>query len=205
MSCSSSSGSAAFRARLATPAGALSAGVIDEARRRQSRRRLVIAVATTALVAGILAARLVGGGQTRHAAMPGRPLVLNVSPAAVLAGSPFMGVACRVANSIACDRVGLAVWLRRPALSVSATIDGRALRLDNAAWSGATHRGRRSMFAGFLRPVGLVNMLHLTTSAGPVRWLGNDAPSPQVTLRIDDGNSRVSVTRVDVYLSAGWG
>ena len=137
--------------------------------------------------------------------MPRQQRVVTVAPGAVLAGSPFVGVACRVPNSIACDRVGLAVWLRHPAISVSATIDGRTLRLDNATWSGPTHRGRRSMFAGFLRPVGLVNMLHLASGAGPVRWLGNDAPSPQVTLRIDDGNSRVSVTRVNVYLSAGWG
>ena len=137
--------------------------------------------------------------------MPGEPSVVNVAPGAVLAGSPFMGVACHVPNAIACDRVGLAVWLRRPAIAVSATIDGRPLRLDDAAWSGPMKRGRRSMFAGFLRPVGLVSMLHLATAAGPVRWLGNNAPSPQVTLRIDDGNGRVTVTRLDVYLSAGWG
>jgi hypothetical protein len=202
---SSSSVSLAFRARRATPVGALNAGVIDEARRRQGRRRLVIAVAVTALVLGVLTVRLVSGWQGRDAPLPGQPSVVTVAPGAVLAGSPYMGVACHVPNSIACDRVGLAVWLRRPAISVSATIDGRPLRLDDAAWSGPMNRGRRSMFAGFLRPVGLVSMLHLTTAAGPVRWLGNNAPSPQVALRIDDGNRGVSVTRLDVYLSAGWG
>src|SRR2546429_277960 len=31
----------------------------------------------------------------------------------LLARSPYLGVACPTANSIACDRVGLAVWLRR--------------------------------------------------------------------------------------------
>ena len=41
------------------------------------------------------------------------------------AQDPSMGVACHVPNWIGCDRVGLAVWLRRPAIAVSATIPAR--------------------------------------------------------------------------------
>jgi hypothetical protein len=41
---------------------------------------------------------------------------------------PYVGVACPTANSIACDRVGLAIWLRRPAARVNAVRDCRAAR-----------------------------------------------------------------------------
>jgi hypothetical protein len=63
-----------------------------------------------------------------------------------------MAVACHIPNSIACDRVGLAVWLRHPALSISATIAGAPLQLNNPDWSGPARHGRRRMFAGFLHP-----------------------------------------------------
>jgi hypothetical protein len=40
-----------------------------------------------------------------------------------------MGVSCPIPNSFACDRVGVAVWLREPALSVDAAIAGREVQL----------------------------------------------------------------------------
>lgn len=48
----------------------------------------------------------------------------------VLARAPYMGVACPTPNSIACDRIGLAIWLKEPARTVTATIAGHHLRLQ---------------------------------------------------------------------------
>ena len=67
-------------------------------------------------------------------------------------------------RKVACDRVGLAVWLRRPALAVTATINGESLKLD---WAGdrpprfASHRPRTAV-DGFLQPAGLTTRLHMT-------------------------------------------
>ena len=195
--------------RRLAPVEAFNAGVIEAARRHQRRRRLVASVAVAASVGiGVGTGALFGGASPPRGATPGHGPVVNVAPAAVLAGSPYMGVACRRPNSTLCDRVGLAVWLRRPAVAVSATIAGRALELDDPLWSAKPHRGRRTMFAGFVQPAGLADSLHITPDPGPLRWWAprnGNAPSPRVSLRIDYGSGRTLVTQLDVYLSAGWG
>src|SRR3954453_23491694 len=60
-------------------------------------------------------------------------------------------------NSFACDRVGLAVWLREPAVKVDAEIAGQRLQLDDPEWSGPAKEGQRAEFAGFLQPAGLID------------------------------------------------
>jgi hypothetical protein len=191
------------------PVEAFNAGVIDAARRHQRRRRLVVTVACAASIGvGVGASVVLGGSSTPRPGTPAHGSAVNVTPAAVLAGSPYMGVACRVPNSTVCDRVGLAVWLRRPAVAVDATIAGRPLKLDDPLWSAKPHHGRRAMFAGFVQPAGLVDDLHITADPGPLRWWApsnGNAPSPRVSLRIDYGNGKTLVTQLDVYLSAGWG
>ncbi len=67
----------------------------------------------------------------------------------LLAQRPYLGVACRVPNSIRCDRVGLAVWLRRGSAPVRAAVAGRRLRLRPAS-------GRRFQI-GYLRRAGLAD------------------------------------------------
>lgn len=118
-----------------------------------------------------------------------------------------MGVACPVANSIACDRVGLAVWLRRPARAVTATIAGAPVALDwhgdQPPASGAS--GPRRAFDGYLQPAGIVTRLHVTPESGGLRWFGDGAPSPVVRFRIDYGHGRVVRTQQPVELAAGWG
>src|SRR5580692_1019459 len=105
----------------------LSAGVVAAARRRQRRRTLAAAVAIA--VAGV------GGGvaATLHHAAPGAPVASNVAPAAVLARAPDVGMACL--TPAPCDRVGVAVWLRRPAASVSASVAGHPVALEVRAAS----------------------------------------------------------------------
>jgi hypothetical protein len=117
-----------------------------------------------------------------------------------------MGVACHIPNSIACDRVGLAVWLQRPA-TVSATIAGAPLKLNDPTWSYVARSGRRAVYvyAGFLQPAGLTTRLHVTPEANTPTWLGSNAPSPTVWFRLDFGRGKVVITHENVFLSAGWG
>lgn len=194
-------------------ASGLEMGVIKDARRRQRRRR--VALVMVLLLAGITGAVLgeVGSGgrvgrrqlaPTRSGSGLGSGVL--VSPAEAFAQEPYMGVACPFSNSIVCDRVGLAVWLRRPALAVSATIAGAPLKLD---WAGdrpprfASHRPR-TQFDGFLQPAGLITRLHVVPESGAT-WLGSNAPSPVVRFRIDYGQGRVVMTEERVVLAAGWG
>jgi hypothetical protein len=117
-----------------------------------------------------------------------------------------MGVSCRIPNWFGCDRVGLAVWLRRPALAVSATVGGRPLRLDDRTWSGPPHTGERKMFAGFLHPAGLRSgPLRVIPDGGSNRWYGRHPVTATVRLVVRRRSGRTDRTTVRVPLSTGWG
>jgi hypothetical protein len=172
-------------------------GVIADARRRQRHRRLglgLLAVATAVTVPLVLDRS--GGDQPAPPVQPSRVVAAHK----VFSQSPYMGVSCSVANSTACDDVGLAVWLRRPALAARAEIQGRWFSLDDRQWSGPVRRERRKMFAGFLRHAGLRENFRL-----PPHWEGQPARTPSVRVRIDYGHGHVVETRLRVGLMAGWG
>ncbi len=199
------------------------AWLIDEAweHRRRRLRRLALA----ALVAGAIAALVViiaqGSGSTAATGSPAAPGPAVVQPSAVLSRSPYLGVSCPVADSIACDRVGLAVWLKRPAVSVTATIAGARLPLNRYGDRLARTRRPRRAFDGFLQPAGIVSRLHVrpvdgnqvSTRHGRPRvtvsrqmWFGAGSdPSPLVRLTIRDAGGRATITRLRVGLAAGWG
>lgn len=111
-----------------------------------------------------------------------------------------MGVSCGTPNSTACDRVGLGVWLKRPALAVNAEIHGHQFSLSDRSLSTPIRNHRRKDFAGYLRGFGLKRRYHL-----PVHWLGATPVHPAVRLRIDYGQGPLVETRLRVWLMAGWG
>jgi len=126
-------------------------------------------------------------------------------------------VACPQPNAIACDRVGLAIWLKRPAISVTATIAGQPLKLD---WFGEEPRFAsnkpRTAFDGYLQPAGLTTRLHVKPTEGPSldpvcgcrigpEWYGGNAPEPIVRLEIQYPNHSRVFTQLHVGLAAGWG
>jgi hypothetical protein len=113
------------------------AGVIREARRLQRRRRATVALVMILMAFGVVVAFGPGGRSVRPAgpAHSQPSPVLALDSGALFSQPPYMGVSCGVANSIACDRIGLTVWLRRPARAVTAMIAGSAFRLDNPTWS----------------------------------------------------------------------
>jgi hypothetical protein len=94
-----------------------------------------------------------------------------VAPATVLSRSPYTGVACPQPNAIACGRVGLAIWLKRPAISVNATIAGQALELNWFGEERVAGNKPRTAFDGYLQPAGLTTRLHLKRTEGraPIR------------------------------------
>jgi hypothetical protein len=99
------------------------------------------------------------------------------------------------------------VWLRRPAVSVTATMGGALLKLFTGPRSPAAWRNRpaRTGFTGYLQPAGLVSSFHLTTTPGEPRWFGERAPTPVVHFRIDYGHGDVVATHERVMVRAGWG
>ena len=116
---------------------------------------------------------------------------------------PYMGVSCKVPNSIACDRVGLAVWLPRRAKAVTAWFNGRRrLELQTGRYVG----GHGTVWEGFLRPAGLSRgewgRLDLRPGG---RWIGEGPAGAivRLTARYADGTS-VS-RRMLVPLMPGWG
>jgi hypothetical protein len=184
-------------------------GVIDDARRRQRRRWLAsLALVLLAVAAATVVAERPAGEPIRQPAPPpaaARLQVREVAPSAVLSRSPYMGVACPTPNSTRCDRLGLSVWLKRPAAEVTAVIGGRPVPLDSD-WIDdrqsilAAHGKRRTQFSGFLQPAGLRSRYHL-----PTHWTGRGTPQPGVRLSIDDGLGHLFKTRLRVDMMAGWG
>ena len=187
-------------------------GLIKNARHRQRRRRFAGAAvallsASTGLMLGLGGDR--PSGSSRSAGVESRSVATTIrAPGAVFAHRPYMGVACHVPNSVVCDRVGLAVWLRRPA-TVTAKLAGAPLVLNAPHWSYVTrdrHAHTLYVYAGFLEPAGLTTRLRLVpNSKWTNSWLGANAPSPLVQFRIKYRDGAVILTQEHVYLSAGWG
>jgi hypothetical protein len=129
-----------------------------------------------------------------------------VPPGRLLARDPYLGVACGRPNRFACDRVGLAVWLRTPAVGVTATVDGRRMVLDDRQWSGPVRGGRRRMLAGFLHPAGLLSgPLKIRADDAAGRWTGRHPVEAGVGLLIERSPSHYVRTSLRVSLAPGWG
>jgi hypothetical protein len=119
----------------------------------------------------------------------------------LLRRTPDLGVGCRKANSIACDRVRLAVWLRAPARRLTATIDGRTFTLRPPAsaggyWDGALHP------AGLLTPGGA---LHVTPDRGRYHWEGRHPVRAVVHLAATEAAGAPASTDIAVDLRPGYG
>jgi hypothetical protein len=185
------------------------ARLFGEAREHQRRRQrgVIIAVAAVLGVIGLLASTTspVSPPHPVSTGIAAPPGTVIVAPAAVFAQDPYMGVRCPAANSITCDRVGLALWLRRPALAVTATINGRALAMNRFGDQLVAPGRLRTEFDGYLQPAGLRTSLGVRPISGTDLWEGDPTPYPMVWLLIDYGSGHPALTHVRVPLAAGWG
>jgi hypothetical protein len=119
----------------------------------------------------------------------------------VLRREPYLGVSCPTANSFACDRVGLALWLRGGARHVSAHIAGRALRLAQSDW-----RGDEPPWIGYMRPAGMLDGgLRVTPDRGRLHWEGRHPRDAHLVIDVTRRDGSKLRTRLTVPLRAGWG
>jgi hypothetical protein len=170
--------------------------LIGEARARQRRRR---AWSLAAIVAALAAAGI-GYAIARSGSANGpgggsstQPGVVALSDA-LARQQPVIGIACPDPNITTCGRIGVAVWLQRPATSASATLAGVSLRLHpgglggrgRAYWEGYVHLSRQQLRL-------------------PVTWAG-EKPVRFMALRLRvNYPNRVAVGSIRVRLRPGWG
>ncbi len=201
---------AAILDRVSAPLGVFRTGVVGQARRRQRRRErrlAAIAILTVAILAAVIlapsATRQPRGSAAARAFGHGAALV---AAARVLSQTPYLGVSCPpVGNSIACDRVGLAINLRRPATAVTASVAGWLLPLTDRGDVPAVRGLPRTEFDGFLQPAGIVHHLHVIPDGGPNFWYGSKQPQVDIRLLINYGHADLVTTETTVVLSTGWG
>jgi hypothetical protein len=116
--------------------------------------------------------------------------------------SPYMGVACHVFNSVACDRVRLqAVLPARWELHVRASIGGRAVRMhlfeaDESGWN---------VWEGQLRNAGLQRPPFDIDPEVPGFWSGRHAPLIEVRIVANSLAGRRGVARVRTQLNGHYG
>jgi hypothetical protein len=120
---------------------------------------------------------------------------------------PYLGVACPGPNSLACDRVGLAVWLVRPAARVTASVAGLPVHMRiPAGFRPTPYLGPRGGYwEGFLQPAGLkAGPLRVQPEGGPLTWYGRPPveTSVRITAHYRDG-SATTVVRAELH--PGWG
>jgi hypothetical protein len=178
--------------------------LFEEARRRarSRRRRRAAAVAGALLASGTVALIAFGGnGAVDRRAAPSPPVV---SARSLLAKRvAIVALACPKPNSIACDRVAIRVVTRRPERSVTATIDGRSVVLDDPRWSGRRRHGLRRGFAGFLQPAGL--RARVWAANPDDYYTGEHGVWVRLRLTITRPDRSRVATSLRLGLSPGWG
>ena len=176
--------------------------LFEEAWRRARRRRLLVAGALVAAVAVAAALSVALGDRQPAPVAPAAP-----APAALaLPKDPGMGVACPEPNSVACDRVGIAVWLDSEPQRLVASVGGRSVTLRDAHIRCGDDRACPRLYQGELQPAGLLDgALKVTPDEGRHRWFGRHPVTGTLTVTATyrDG-SRAAATR-RVPLSPGWG
>jgi hypothetical protein len=184
------------------------ARLFGEAWERQHRRHRTFAWAAAMVCAGAILSYAVLGPRPPAAPpadFPTPPGTVVEAPSVVFSQPPYMGVRCPVPNSIACDRVGLALWLKRPAYSVTASINGRLLAMNRFGDHLVSAARPRTEFDGYLRPAGIVTTMHVRAVPGTTTWLGDSTPFAVVWVLISYGRGRDVTTHLQVPLMAGWG
>lgn len=122
---------------------------------------------------------------------------------------PDIGVACRQANSVRCNRLGFDVVLKMPAIKVTVSIAGRPIHVVTPGPTPHQAGARRRDWGGFLQDAGFTRSgspLYVHTQGSRDYWAGE--PPVQADIRITatyaSGRS-VSETFRGVNLRAGWG
>ena len=141
-------------------------------------------------------------------------LALCVDAAAsplVLPRQPYLGVACSTANSIACDRVGVAVWLSKPAARLTVTVAGRPIVMRAATTTCTPRQTRRRIrcgtdFVGYLHPAGLLHgPRRINTHGNNDYWASSEVAWAPVKITAHYPNGSSATVTVRPTLNPGWG
>jgi hypothetical protein len=174
--------------------------LFDEAWRRTRRRRLLVAATLVAAVAVAVAVAVAQSAGDRSVPAAAPPATL------ALPRDPGMGVACPEPNSIACDRIGIAVWLDSAPRRLVARVGGRSVVLRDAHIRCGADASCPRLYQAMLQPAGLLDgALKVTPDEGRYRWLGRHpvVGTLTVTATYRDGSRAVATRRVP--LARGWG
>ena len=179
------------------------APLIAESWERNHRRRNRLLLAATASVVGTVLVWWASGlGMTTAGGGAG---AVTVRPSAVLARSPYMGLAYCHPDLNTCKRIGLAVWLKRPAAAVRASSANDTFALNRTDHRGIqmTSSAERREFIGFFKPTGIVRPAYLRADFDIHATPGT--PVAAVKLTIVNSQGRTVVTRLRVPVEPGWG
>jgi hypothetical protein len=105
--------------------------------------------------------------------------------------TPYLGLACDNGAVLHCERVGLAVWLEKPARSVTARLDGHSVTLGTRA-GGSPAYARGLFWQGFFRDP-------------HAQALADASRSIPVRVRVTMQTGEVRIARALVYVSEGYG
>ena len=117
-----------------------------------------------------------------------------------------MGVACPDANSIACDRIGIAVWLDSEPQRLVASVGGRSVALRDAHIACGAGRvlpapvPRRAAAGRAAR-----RAVEVTPDEGRHRWFGRHPVAGDLTITATYGDGSRAVATRRVPLAPGWG
>jgi hypothetical protein len=120
-----------------------------------------------------------------------------------LARAPYMGVSCDGRPSwIGCDRVGLYVYLTHDVARLTASIEGRGVRMRPAGGG----EDARHDWEGFLKPAGLIDgPLKVRPDRGRYHWFGRRPVYGRVRLTAFDDEGKSATRRLRLRLAAGYG
>ena len=122
------------------------------------------------------------------------------------AQQPYDGVRCPGPNAMACDRIGLAVWLVRPAIRLTAPVAGKPIRMAIPSrfrkGRGSYYCAHNCYFEGALHPVVLLTSgpLHIRPDAGKYYWEGRHPRSLRVRLAAFYRDGSRAATTVRIWL-----
>jgi hypothetical protein len=122
-------------------------------------------------------------------------------------GGVYMGVRCREPNSVSCDRIGLAVWLAKPAESLVAKIEGRRLELVSP---GEFVPGKGTGWEGYLRHAGLLDpggpwAIEAEPGQPTDYWSGRTPVDAKVRLTAGYPDGSTATRTIRAPLHPGWG
>jgi hypothetical protein len=116
-----------------------------------------------------------------------------------------MGLAYCHPDLNTCKRIGLAVWLKRPAAAVHASSANDTFALNRTDHRGIqmTSNAERREFIGFFKPTGIVRPAYLRADFDIHATPGT--PVAAVKLTIVNSQGRTVATRLRVPVEPGWG